>query len=59
MKDDAKTLERFKHQVLKLKGNACVADVLDLLSHQILRAKRNQPSQPYPVDNNGNKLHWG
>lgn len=55
--DDAKTLMRFKLQVLKMKDNSGIPDVLDLLNHQIQRAKQKKLS----LDNiyeNRNIKHW-
>lgn len=40
--DDIKTLIRFRMQVHNLKENAGIADVLDLLDHQIDRARIKQ-----------------
>ena len=56
--DDVSTLSRFKLQILRLKNNAGIADVLDLLNHQITQAKKNQLGFKEPFDDNGNKLHW-
>ena len=48
--DDAQTLIRFKLQVLKLKDNSGIPDVLDLLNHQIQRAKQRAKQKKSRLD---------